>query len=174
VVAHEQITESDFNVQLITMRSKKSFAEVTAEIESLFQPFDLEKLSNLAAKADPQEFVSYAKQVDGTAGFGMFFQLDMGALMRPGGIQHESKLYLIGSVVTGQGFFKYSGVAGLVAPVRFCVSKRDGEDTRIDIDRPSSIDSQFPELSASTVPAIKDAGMLPLLAKVAGVSWPEG
>jgi hypothetical protein len=29
----EQITESDFTVELITMRSKKPFAEVTAEVE---------------------------------------------------------------------------------------------------------------------------------------------
>jgi hypothetical protein len=169
----EQLTESDFTVRLITMRSKKTFAEVTGEVERLFQPFDLDKLSNLAAAGDPQEFVAYAKQVDGSAGFGMFFQLDMGALMRPGGIAFESKLYLIGSVITGQGLFRYSGVAGLVAPVRFCVSKRDGEDTRIDIDRPTSLDSQFPELSASTVPAEKDARMLPLLAAVAGIPWPD-
>lgn len=126
----EQITESDFTFRFITMRSKKPFAEVTGEIERLFQPYDLDKLS-------------------------------------------ESKLYLIGSVITGQGLFRYSGVAGLEAPVRFCVSQRDGEDTRIDIDRPTSFHSQFPELSASTVPAEKDARMLPLLATLAGIRWPD-
>jgi hypothetical protein len=174
VAIHEaQITESDFTVRLVTMRSKKPFAEVTGEIERLFQPYDLDKLSNLAAAGDPQKFVAYAKQVDGSAGFGMFLQLDMGSLMRPGGIPIESKLYLIGSVITGQGLFRYSGVAGLGAPVRFCVSQRDGEDTRIDIDRPTSFHSQFPELSASTVPAEKDARMLPLLATVAGIRWPD-
>jgi len=80
---------------------------------------------------------------------------------------------LIGSVITGQGLFKYSGVSGLVASVRFCVSQQAGEDTRIVIDGPSSMDSQFPELNDSVVPAVKDAGMLPLLAKAAGISWPE-
>lgn len=168
-----QIAESDFTVRLVTLRSKKPFAEVIAEIESLFQPYDLHKLSNLAAAGDAQKFVAYAEQVDGSAGFGMFFKLDMGSLMRPGGIPIESKLYLIGSVITGQGLFRYSGVAGLGAPVRFCVSQRDGEDTRIDIDRPTSFHSQFPELSASTVPAEKDARILPLLATVAGIRWPD-
>ena len=167
-----QITETDFTVRLVTMRSKKSFAEVAGEIERLFQPYDLDKLSNLAAVGDAEKLPAYAKQVDGPAGFGMFFQLDMGSLMRPAGIAIESKLYLIGSVITGQGLFRYSGVAGLGAPVRFCVSQRDGEDTRIDIDRPTSFHSQFPELSASAVPAEKDARMLPLLATVAGISWP--
>lgn len=172
-IQEAQVTESEFTVRLITMRSKKSFAEVTGEIERLFQPYALDKLSNLAAAGDPQNFVAYAEQVDGSAGFGMFFQLDMGALMRPAGIPIESKLYLIGSVITGQGLFRYSGVAGLGAPVRFCVSQRDGEETRIDIDRPTSFHSQFPELSASTVPAEKDARILPLLATVAGIPWPD-
>jgi hypothetical protein len=169
-----QIAETDFTVRLVTMRSKKSFAEVTAEIERLLQPYDLDRLSSLAAAGDAETFAAYAKQVDGSAGFGMFFQLDMGALMRPAGITIESKVYLIGSVIVGQGLFRYSGVAGLGAPVRFCVSQRDGEDTRIDIDRPTSFDSQFPELSASGIPAVKDALMLPLLARVAGISWPPG
>jgi len=167
-----QITETDFTVRLVTMRSKKSFAEVTAEIERLVQPYDLDKLRNLAAAGDAQQFAAYAKQVDGPAGFAMFFQLDMGSLMRPAGIPIESKVYLIGSVIVGQGLFRYSGVAGLGAPVRFCVSQRGGEDTRIDIDRPTSFDSQFPELSPSAVPAEKDALMLPLLAAVAGIGWP--
>ena len=167
-----QITETDFTVRLVTIRSKKSFAEVTGEIERLLQPYDLAKLSNLAAAGDAEKFDAYAKQVDGSAGFGMFFQLDMGSLMRPAAIPIESKVYLIGSVITGQGLFRYSGVAGLGAPVRFCVSQRDGEDTRIDIDRPTSFHNQFPELSPSGVPAWKDAHMLPLLATVAGISWP--
>ena len=168
-----QIRETDFTVRLVTMRSKKSFAEVTGEIEGLFQPYDLDKLSNLAAVGDAEKFTAYAKQVDGPAGFGLFFQLDMGSLMRPAGIAIESKLYLIGSVITGRGLFRYSGVAGLGAPVRFCVSQRDGEDTRIDIDRPTSFHSQFPELNASAVPAEKDARMLPLLATAAGISGPD-
>jgi hypothetical protein len=32
----------------------------------------------------------------------MFFQLDMGSMMRPAGLPIKSKLYLIGSVITGQ------------------------------------------------------------------------
>ena len=167
-----QIRETDFTVRLVTMRSKKSFAEVTGEIERLFRPYDLDKLSNLAAAGDAEKFAAYARQVLGPTGFGMFFQLDMGSLMRPAGIAIESKVYLIGSVIAGQGLFRYSGVAGLGAPMRFCVSQRDGEDTRIDIDRPTSFLSQFPELSASAVPAETDARMLPLLATVAGISWP--
>jgi hypothetical protein len=85
-----QITETDFTVRLATMRSKKSFAEVTGEIERLFQRYDLDKLSDLTAAGDVETLGAYAKQVDGPTGFGMFFQLDMGATMRPAGIPIES------------------------------------------------------------------------------------
>jgi hypothetical protein len=64
--------------------------------------------------------------------------------------------------------FKYSPVSGLGAPVRFCVSQRDGEEeTRIDIDEPSSFFSQFPELKASDVPAELDEKMIRLLQQAA-------
>jgi hypothetical protein len=168
-----QVTETDFTVQLVTVRSDNSFAEVTAEIERLFRPYDLDTLRNLAAAGDAEKLAAYARQVDGPTGFGMFFQLDMGSLMRPAGIPIESKLYLIGSIITGQELFRYSGTASLGAPVRFSVSQRDGEDTRIDIDRPTSFHCQFPELGASAVPAELDARTLPLLATAAGISGPD-
>jgi hypothetical protein len=47
------------------------------------------------------------------------------------------------------------------------VSQRDCEGTRIDIDLATSFFSQFPEFSASPVPAQLDARMIPLLQRVA-------
>jgi hypothetical protein len=47
-------------------------------------------------------------------------------------------------------------------------SQRDGdEETRIDIDEPSSFLSQFPELKASSVPAELDEKMIRLLQQAA-------
>ena len=57
--------------------------------------------------------------------------------------------------------------AGLGTCIRSCVSPRDGEGTRIDIDLAISFFSQFPEFSASPVPAQLDARMIPLLQRVA-------
>jgi len=48
-----------------------------------------------------------------------------------------------------------------------CVSQREAEETRIDIDLPSVFFSQFPELSASPVPPQLDVRMIPLLQRVA-------
>jgi uncharacterized protein (DUF302 family) len=162
-----QITKTDFTGQLVTIRSNKSFAEVTGEIERLFQRYDLDKLRELTAVGDAEQLAAYAKRVGEPTGFGIFFQLDMGSMMRLVGIPIESRFYLFGNATTGQGLFRYSASAGLGAPTRFCVSQRDGDEARIDIDLPSSFFSQFPELSASLVPAELDARMILLLERVA-------
>jgi hypothetical protein len=162
-----KITKTDFACQLVTIRSTKSFAEVTAEIERLFQRYDADKLSELTSVGSVSELTAYARRVGEPTGFGIFYQLDMGLLMRPAGVPIYSKLYLIGSAITGVGLFQYSAAASLGAPTRFCVSQRPSEETRIDIDLPSSFFSQFPEVSDSPVPAELDARVLPLLESVA-------
>jgi hypothetical protein len=40
-----QVTETEFTCKLITIRSKKSFAEVTSALEGLFRMVDLPKLA---------------------------------------------------------------------------------------------------------------------------------
>jgi len=162
-----RLTKTDFTGQLITIRSNKSFAEVTGEIERLFQRYDSEELRKLTAAGDAENLAAYAKRVGEPTGFGIFYQMDMGSILRLAGIPIESRFYLFGNAVTGQKLFRHSGTAGLGAPTRFCVSQRDGEETRIDVDLPSSFFSQFPELSASPVPAELDARMIPLLERVA-------
>jgi hypothetical protein len=45
--------------------------------------------------------------------------------------------------------------------VRICISQRDGEDTRIDMDLPSAFFSKFPEMrSSSSVPALLDEKLI--------------
>jgi hypothetical protein len=161
------VSRTDFTCQLVTIRSTKSFAEVTGEIERLFQCYDSDKLTGLTAAGDAEGLAAYAKRVGGRTGFAIFYRLDMGSLMRLAGIPIESRIYLFGNAATGQALFRYSGTAGLGAPTRFCVSQRDGEKTRIDIDLPSSFFKQFPELAESPVPAELDARMVPLLELVA-------
>jgi uncharacterized protein (DUF302 family) len=163
-----KITRTAFVGQLVTIRTTKSFDEVTAKIERMFQRYEADKLRALTAAGDVTALAAYARHVGNPTGFGIFYQLDMGSLMRLGGVPIESRLYLIGSTSTGVGLFQYSAAAALGAPTRFCVSQRDGDRTRIDIDLPSAFFSQFPELSESEVPAELDARMLPLLEMVAG------
>ena len=87
--------------------------------------------------------------------------------MRLAGIPIESKFYLVGNAVIARGLFEYTGAAGLGAPVRVCVSQRDGEATRIDMELPSASFSAFPEVQPSSVPALLDAKLVKALEEAA-------
>jgi hypothetical protein len=44
--------------------------------------------------------------------------------------------------------------------VRVCVSQRDGEETRVDLDQVTAFFSQFPETGPSNVPKLLDTEMV--------------
>ena len=52
------------------------------------------------------------------------------------------------------------GWVAAVAPVRVCVSQRDGEQTRIDLDQATAFFSKFPETAPSDVPGLLDTKMI--------------
>ena len=161
-------TTKSFTCNLVTIRSKKSFAEVTNAIEKMFQYFDPDKVRRLAEAQDAKGMADYIEQVSKPTPFSIFFKFDQGSVMRLAGIPIDTRTYLFGNAKIAQGLFKYSPAAGLGAPVRFQVSRRDGDDeTRIDIDEPTSFFSQFPELKASDVPAELDENMIQLLQQAA-------
>jgi hypothetical protein len=58
-----QVTKTDFTFQLVTIRSKKSFAEVTGEIERLFQRYDVDKLEELSVAGDAETLAAYVKKI---------------------------------------------------------------------------------------------------------------
>ena len=113
-------TPMRFTCELVTIRSK-TFNEVTAEIERVFQCYDSDKLRDLTAAGDAEGLSAYARQIGEPTGFGIFYQLDMGSIMKLAGIPIESRFYLFGDATTGQELFRHSGTAGLGAPTRFCV-----------------------------------------------------
>jgi uncharacterized protein (DUF302 family) len=86
--------------------------------------------------------------------------MDQGPAMRLAGIPSESKFYLVGNPVVARDLFRYTAAAGLGAPVRVCVSQRDGEETRIDLDQVTAFFSQFPETTPSNVPKLLDTEMV--------------
>ena len=161
-------TRTKFSCELVTIQSKKSFAQVTREVEALFQRYDLPELARLTAAGDTAQLASFVERTGEPTGFAIFFQLDQGSTQRLAGIPIESRFYLFGNATIAQGLFRYSASAGLGAPVRFCVSQREAQDTRIDIDLPTAFFGQFPELRESKVPAELDARMIPLLERIAG------
>src|SRR5882724_1488361 len=141
-----------FTCELVTIWSKKSFAQVTREIEALLQRYDLAELARLTALGDTGKLAAFVRMTGKPTEFAIFFQLDQGSTQRLAGIPIESRFYLFGNATIAQGLFRYSERAGLGAPVRFCVSQRDGQEARIDIDLPTSFFRQFPEMKDSPVP----------------------
>jgi uncharacterized protein (DUF302 family) len=155
-----QQTLTKFDGALITIRSDKSFFEVISAIESTLQRFSVPKLTEYVTHADRAGLEAYVDEVSVPSKFSIFWEMEQGPTMRLAGIPIESKFYLVGNAVIARGLFRYTGAAGLGAPVRICVSQRDGEQTRIDLDQVTAFFSQFPEVAPSDVPALLDKEMV--------------
>jgi uncharacterized protein (DUF302 family) len=156
-----QTTMTKYDAVLFTVRSRKSFFEVTKAIEKSMPRFHTPKLMEYVTHRDRTGVEAY---VDATSQpFSIFWDFEQGSTMRLAGIPVESKFYLVGNAVIARGLFEYTGAAGLGAPVRVCVSQRDGEETRIDMDLPSAFFSKFPETKPSSVPALLDEKLIKIL-----------
>ncbi|MEU7768441.1 hypothetical protein AB0B25_25480 [Nocardia sp. NPDC049190] len=153
-------TLTHFAGTLVTIRSEKSFFDVTKAIESRLQRLSVPRLIEYVTSADREGLEIYVDQVSKPSKFAIFWEFEQGSTMRLAGIPIESKFYLVGNAVIARGLFQYTGAAGLGAPVRICVSQRDGEDTRIDMDLPSAFFGKFPEMSESDVPRLLDDEMV--------------
>jgi uncharacterized protein (DUF302 family) len=160
VLMPDRKTLTPFDGVLVTIRSEKSFFEVTKAIESRLQRFSISKLKEYVTHGDREGLEAYVDEVSAPSKFSIFSEFEQGPTMRLAGIPIESKFYLVGNAVIARGLFRYSGAAGLGAPVRICVSPRDGEQTRIDMDLPSAFFGKFPEMRESDVPKLLDAEMV--------------
>ena len=151
---------TEFGGILITIRSRKSYFEVTKAIEERLQRFSVPKLMEYVAHGDREGVEAYVAEVSTPSKFSIFWEMEQGSTMRLAGIPIESKFYLVGNAVVARDLFRYTAAAGLGAPVRVCVSQRDGEETRVDLDQVTAFFSQFPETSPSDVPRLLDAEMV--------------
>src|ERR1700688_3226777 len=165
VAVSTQTTRTKYEAVLLTIRSRKSFFEVTQAIESSLQRFHTPKLMEYVTHGNRAGVEAYVASTSDP--FSIFWDFEQGSTMRLAGIPIESKFYLVGNAVIARGLFEYSGAAGLGAPVRICVSQRDGEQTRIDMDQQVSFFSKFPEMKPSSVPALLDAKMIKVFEKAA-------
>ena len=162
-----QLTTTPFTCKLVTIHSKRSFADLISRIESTFQHYDAKMLRDLTSAGDTEKLAAYVKKVGEPTEFAIFFWLDQGSTQRLAGIPIESRFYLFGNATIAQGLFRYSERAGLGAPVRFCVSQRDGEQTRIDMDDQLSFFSKFVEMKPSSVLALLNEKLTKFFEEVA-------
>src|ERR1700747_2342961 len=81
-----QVAETEFTCKLITIRSKKSFAEVTDALENLFKMVDLQRLADMTVAGDQAGIHAYFEDLSGDHKFSIFFKLDQGSTQRLAGI----------------------------------------------------------------------------------------
>jgi uncharacterized protein (DUF302 family) len=155
-----QTALTEFDAVLVTIRSERSFFEVTKAVEASLQRLSVPRLMEHVARGDREGLEAYVDQVSAPSKFSIFWEMDQGPAMRLAGIPIESKFYLVGNAVVARDLFRYTAAAGLGAPVRVCVSQRDGEQTRIDLDQVTAFFSQFPETGPSEVPRLLDTEMV--------------
>jgi len=154
------VTTTEFTGKLITIRTEKTFEEVTAALEGRFQQVDGKRLADMTTAGDQAGIQAYFEEISGDHEFSIFYQLDQGSTQRLAGYPINCRFYLIGNAVIVNGLFEFGAMAGLGAPVRVCISQGEGEDVRIDVDEPTAFFSQFPELKDSKVPAILDKDLI--------------
>jgi uncharacterized protein (DUF302 family) len=154
-----QTALTEFEGVLVTIRSGRSFFEVTKAVEASLQRLSVPKLMGYVGRGDRAGLEAYVAEVSSPSNFSIFWEMNQGPAMRLAGIPIESKFYLVGNAVVARDLFRYTAAAGLGAPVRVCVSQRDGEETRIDLDQATAFFSQFPETRSSEVPKLLDTEM---------------
>ena len=89
-----QTRTTKFDGVLVTIRSRKSFFEVTDAIERALPRFHIPKLMEYVTHGNRAGVEAY---VDSTSRpFSIFFDFEQGSTMRLAGIPIESKFYLVG------------------------------------------------------------------------------
>ena len=80
-----EVTKTPFTCELVTIHSKRSFADLISRIESTFQHYDAKTLRDLTADGDSEKLAAYVKKVGEPTEFAIFFWLDQGSTQAIGG-----------------------------------------------------------------------------------------
>ncbi len=73
-----QKTLTQFDGVLITIRSEKSYSEVTRAIESRLQRFSVPKLMEYVTHADREGLEAYVDEVSAPGKFSIFWEMEQG------------------------------------------------------------------------------------------------
>jgi hypothetical protein len=81
-----QTALTQFDGVLVTIRSDKSFFEVTKAIESNLQRFSVPRLMEYVTHADREGLEAYVDEVSAPSKFSIFWEMEQGPTMRLAGI----------------------------------------------------------------------------------------
>jgi uncharacterized protein (DUF302 family) len=161
-MADSTITQHRLQVDHITMKTPKGFAEVEAALERSLPQLDPEIAAALI-RGDEQR----ATELEHGAPLFIFLKRDHGALLQVTGRPRKAVQYEIGNPHTASKMTRHRVAAGLYAPLRVMLYEDETGGSVFEYDRPSSFFGQYGDERITEVGRSLDAALEGALRKAA-------
>lgn len=161
-MADSTITQRGLQVDHITIKTPKGFAEVEAALERSLPQLDPEIAAALI-HGDEQR----ATELEHGASLFIFLKRDHGALLKVTGRPRKAVQYEIGNPHTASKMTRHRVAAGLYAPLRVMLYEDETGGSVFEYDRPSSFFGQYGDERVTEVGRSLDAALEGALRKAA-------
>src|SRR6202162_903845 len=145
-MADSAVTQRVLQVEHITMKTTRKFAEVEAALERNVPQLD-PAIAAALANGDKQR----ATKLERGAPLFIFLKRDHGALLQVTGRPRKALQYEIGNPHTASKMTRHRLAAGLYAPLRVFLYEDERGDAVFEYDEPSSLFGQFDDEQVSAV-----------------------
>jgi uncharacterized protein (DUF302 family) len=161
-MADSVVTRRVLQVEHITMKTTKKFAEVEAALER-----DVPQLDPAIAAALANGDEQRATELERGAPLFIFLKRDHGALLQVTGRPRKALQYEIGNPHTASKMTRHRLPAGLYAPLRVILYEDETAGSVFEYDRPSSLFGQFDDERVTEVGRYLDTALQAVLRKAA-------
>jgi uncharacterized protein (DUF302 family) len=161
-MADSTITQRALQVEHITMKTPKGFAEVEAALERTLPQLDPQIAAALVS-GDEQR----ATELERGAPLFIFLKRDHGALLQVTGRPRKAVQYEIGNPHTASKMTRHRVAAGLYAPLRVMLYEDETGGSIFEYDKPSSFFGQYGDERVTEVGRYLDAALEGALRKAA-------
>jgi uncharacterized protein (DUF302 family) len=158
-MADSAVTQRVLQVEHVTMKTTKKFAEVEAAVERNVPQLDPAIAAALANGG--------ATELERGALLFIFLKRDHGALLQVTGRSRKARQYEIGNPHTASKITRHRLPAALYAPLRVILYEDETGGSIFEYDRPSSLFSQFGDERVTEVARYLDAALEGVLRKAA-------
>jgi uncharacterized protein (DUF302 family) len=139
ILSDTAIIERAIQIEHVTMRSTKAFAEVKASLERFLPKLD-QQVHQFDFSGDTEQLKQKLEQGPELA---IFLSRDHGNLLRITGRARKAVQYEIGNPLTASKMTRHQLAAGLYAPLRVVLYEDETAGSVFEYDKPSSLFGQF-------------------------------
>jgi uncharacterized protein (DUF302 family) len=161
-MADSTVTRRALQVEHITLKTTKKFAEVEAALEGSVPQLD-PAIAAALAHGDEQR----ATELERSAELFIFLKRDHGALLQVTGRPRKAVQYEIGNPHTASKMTRHRLAAGLYAPLRVILYEDETGGSIFEYDRPSALFGQYGDERVTEVGRHLDAALEAVLHKAA-------